>query len=335
MKQRTNLFLIAAAFCVATICFAPIAKAGTEPKEIAPAPMVEEPFSWTGFYIGGNLGGNWSSYEFGNFFTDVDVDQVADQFFLFNNMSSGFTDGKASFGFASFLFPGTGSEGTLFDAGSDDGVIGGGQLGFQKQFGHFVVGLEGDFQRTATDRWATFTGTATNFFDNEGFAITDVTINRRAETDWQASARAKFGWANDHVLFYVTGGAAFAHVNVFANDSARTEFFQFIFLDGGILGGGTAGDVPIGSTSLGAISNSNFSKDDETLLGWTAGIGSEYAINHMFTIGMEYRHSDFGSHTFNFNANGGPIFPGPMKVDLENDMVLVKFNILLNHFFGH
>ena len=344
----TRFLFIATVFCAFVLCIGTTASAGTErysSKEVAPAPVVE-PFSWTGFYIGGNLGGTWSNYQFGNFFEDVDVDQQANEFFgqpvSATNSSGPVTNAVVTnFGFASFLFPGTGPEGSLFDVGSSDGFTGGGQIGFNYQFGqHFLIGLEGDFNRTATSRSQTFLGTETTFFNpprsglvGEEFAVTDVTAFRRAEQDWNASARARLGWVNGHVLLYATGGAAWTHINVFANDSARTEFFEFTFIDGGPL---TNGPVPIfGSSSFGATSNSNFSKVDDVRLGWTAGGGGEWAITDTVSVGVEYRHSDFGDHTYHFADHGGPIFPGPMKVDLNNDQVTVRFNILLSHFFGH
>jgi opacity protein-like surface antigen len=70
----------------------------------APPPL-PPPFSWTGFYIGGNLGGAWVH------------SNVTDRLFglSFNN----------------------GNNRGVF--------IGGGQTGFNYQFTNFVVGVEGDF----------------------------------------------------------------------------------------------------------------------------------------------------------------------------------------------
>ena len=329
--KPTN-FLIAMMLGAMALCVVSTSNAG--PKEMAPAPVVE-PFSWTGFYIGGNLGGNWSSYEFSNFFEDVDVLQQADEFFgpAAGAHTSALTNGNGGgIGFATFFFPGTGPEGSFFDAGTDGGFTGGGQVGYNRQFGHFLIGLEGDFNRTDTSRWVRFTGTQTNFFGKGDFAVTDVDINRRADTDWTASARARLGWVKDHVLLYATGGAAFTHVNVFQNDTARTEFFTENFN-----GLGTSGFIPIGVTtsSLGAISDSNLNKVDDTVIGWTGGGGGEWAVNDMVSVGVEYRHSGFGDETYHFNPHGGPIFAGPMKVNLDSDQVTVRFNILLSHFFGH
>ena len=68
-----------------------------------------------------------------------------------------------------------------------------------------MIGVEGDFNRTSNKTNQTFTGTETSsFFTNtdgigqtEFVAVTDVTSIRRVETDWTASARARFGWASD------------------------------------------------------------------------------------------------------------------------------------------
>lgn len=348
--KPTKFSLALTIVCALALYAGSRASAGSQPMESQSIAELHEPepFSWTGFYIGGNLGGAWSDYEFGNYFVDVDVDQQADEFFgsmptSATNGAGPVTNGRDFFGFAEFEFPGTGPEGSLFHVGSDDGFTGGGQVGFNKQWGHFVVGLEGDFNRTSTSASQTFAGTETNFFSfintSQGpsgglFAVTDVTSLRRAETDWTASARGRLGWANGHVLLYVTGGAAWAHINVFANDTARTEFFEFTEIgDIGIPFTNTDGG-PIVSFPIGATSNSNFAKVDKTILGWTGGGGGEWAVTDMVSIGVEYRHSDFGSHTYVFADNGGPIFPGPMTVDLENDQVTVRFNILLSHFFG-
>ncbi len=314
--------------------------------------MPEEPFSWTGFYAGGNLGANWTDYDFSSFSEIVDVDAVAADFFRLRN-ANGFgvprlnagdpriaLDGEG-FGFAEFDFPsfgGSGSDGG-FDV-SNDGLIGGGQLGYNRQFGHFVVGVEGDFQRTSSHGGQTFTGTETNslFFDNgEGifpdeFVVTDLMTERKAEMNWTASARGRLGYASGHVLFYVTGGVAFADVKVIAQNTAVSSFYENDTFIGGM---GTAGAFPGVTVFLGSTSNENYSSNHEILTGWTGGIGGEWAVNDMCSIGMEYRHADFGSHTYEFSANGGPVFPGDTKVDVQNDQVTVRFNILLSHFFGH
>ena len=80
------------------------------------APPASVAYSWAGFYIGGNLGGDWSSFRSDPFGFPV----VAGQ------------------------FPTVGFGGTTSAA-----AIGGGQFGYNWQFNHLVLGLEADVQDTS------------------------------------------------------------------------------------------------------------------------------------------------------------------------------------------
>jgi outer membrane immunogenic protein len=80
-----------------------------------------------------------------------------------------------------------------------DGILGGVQLGYNLQTGsNFVFGIEGDF--SVTD----FSGD-TEDDDPENNDGID------ADVDFLASLRARAGFAADNVLFYATGGLAYAH----------------------------------------------------------------------------------------------------------------------------
>lgn len=74
-------------------------------KAPPPAAPLPPPFSWSGFYIGGNLGGAW----FHSDMTDT---------LFFDNFSNGNNNGA---------------------------FIGGGQVGFNYQVNNFVIGFEGEF----------------------------------------------------------------------------------------------------------------------------------------------------------------------------------------------
>src|SRR3954469_22914690 len=82
------LYLRRAAICVAALALPLAVNAGSMDKN----PVVENlqrPFDWTGFYIGGNIGGVLSEYEFegrdgdtdGHLFSDVDLGQQFDDEF--------------------------------------------------------------------------------------------------------------------------------------------------------------------------------------------------------------------------------------------------------------
>ena len=328
-----------AAAAIATVCiiitaFSTTANAGTEGKN-GPMVSLDRPFDWSGFYIGGNVGGMLTDYDFGHFDTDVDVTQ---QFF-------GTVLGTQIFNFTPE--PGV----TTFEIPhrhetTDGSAIGGGQIGYQRQFGHFVVGVEGDFDRASIMATSSFKGTTTTSVIDDDFDGGDIEIigdsefasKRKAETNWTASARGKVGFAQGPLMFYGTGGVAWANVTTWSNDRLRTNFFADIDsfdvpVPAGGGGGGGGGEA--GNEFMGAITSQNISRDEETRVGWTAGGGIEWGISQAYTIALEYRHTDFGSETLNFNSHNGPIFPGSTSVDMVSDQVTLRCNVLLSHLFGH
>jgi outer membrane immunogenic protein len=291
-------------------------------KNVAVAP--EEPFDWTGFYFGGHVGGVWNNYGFGDFDTAVDITQ---QFF----------------GVPDFNGPGT-DEFVIFHSPSDDpvddSVIGGGQAGYNFQFGHFVVGVEADFSGVDTGRTSQYGDNfAFQFFEDgpqqrpgggiiaDGFS-TDLTTNRLAETNWQGSGRLRLGYAQGPVLFYVTGGAAFAGVDVKEVDRAVTTFVEFT----GFPGEAPAPIIPPGFSPVLRVRNINRDHDDDVLFGWTGGGGIEWAPHNNYSIAIEYRHNDFGDENFGFSGHRGPIFPlNHTNISVDGDQVTLRVNILLEH----
>lgn len=313
MKPTATISMLGAMLCAAIVLFGATAYAGPErinPKE----PIVEvnppERFDWSGFYIGGNIGANWTDYGSTRFVDELDLQGL-------DNELDNATD--TEFDPQTFSFPNVSQN---VDLGSKDSLAGGGQVGAQYQFGHFVVGVEGDFERISTTAWETFTDHRVIPqvpFGNEEADI-DFTATRKVETNWTASARARLGYACGPLLIYATGGVAFADVNVWAIDTATVNLIGF---------SGALGEPTVGTTDR------NVARADEVQVGYTAGGGIEWAANHMLSIGIEGRHSDYGSHTYRFSSNNTFESPGPTRINLENDMVVVKFNLLLNHFFGH
>src|SRR3984893_9668087 len=270
-NTRTELFisklpLAGALFCAIAVMGAASANAGpkkwaSKDKNVAVAQ--EEPFSWTGLYIGMHVGGTWSQYDLGAFDTDVDV---FEQNFGFERVPTGPGD------ILSYSTP-------AVDAGSSDSVIGGGQIGYNFQFGHFVFGLEGDFSGMNTGRTSVFRDTADSFFFfGSTSAFTQLTTQRDVETNWMGSGRGRLGWANGPVLLYVTGGVAFAEVGVSQFDRAATTFF----VPGQVPPLGAEG-IPPNSVIIthtdrhGRVHDETISRlrnhDDSDQLGWTGGGG--------------------------------------------------------------
>jgi outer membrane immunogenic protein len=85
------------------------------------------------------------------------------------------------------------------------GLIGG-TIGYNWQFGTWVLGLEGDID------WANIKGSTA--------ALGCVTGNCSSENTWLGTARGRVGYAFDRWMPYVTGGAAFGDVK--ANQPGAT-----------------------------------------------------------------------------------------------------------------
>ena len=297
--------------CLATLLIASSVNAGPEPvasKDKAVATTaVAEPWSWTGFYIGGNVGYNWDHYEFSDYDTLVDVEAQLESL------------GEGPADFSPVIF---------FPSGADrdnQNVIGGVQVGFLKQFGHWVIGIEGDFNKTSTERRTSFEGFSA---DVSGDFSSETTFlsERRAEQDWNASARLILGYALERWLFYITGGGAFSDIEVRAEDTASTDFFEDV-IDGGAPGQ----EVQI---FLGTAFHSNRDRSDNVQCGWTAGAGAALMVNRLLTLGVEYRHSDYGDDNYNFAPHGNPILPGSTRIGLDSDQITLRVNFLLGNLFG-
>ncbi|HEY8384366.1 MAG TPA: outer membrane beta-barrel protein [Microvirga sp.] len=228
---------------LASVAFASLATAAQAadlPRRtapIAPAPMVQAipVFTWTGFYVGVNAG-----YGFG---TNED---------------------------ASVFVPGVGFVST---GGNDNGgFVGGGQLGYNLQFGSFVVGLETDLQYAdlgGNRRDFGFTPGAPYFGAGGGAAL-----------DYFGTVRARAGVAFDRALVYATGGFAYG-----GGDNNTGCFFGTTFV---------------------ASCGSN-----DTATGWTLGAGVEYAVTNNLTVKLEglYVNLDRGNNDLVDPATG-IVYPG-------------------------
>jgi outer membrane immunogenic protein len=156
-------------------------------------------------------------------------------------------NGGGAFGNSNWTDPLLGSTGNFHTSG---GLIGG-TVGANYQMGAFVIGIEGDGD------WTNLKGTETNICGLPGC---------ETKSDWLATVRGRAGYAWDRVLFYGTGGAAFANVQA------------------GLSGG------PFSSS---------------TQAGWTAGAGIEYAFAPNWTAKVEYLFVDLKSASCPVTTCGG------------------------------
>jgi outer membrane immunogenic protein len=155
----------------------------------APIPMAPAVFSWTGFYIGANVGGAWTpsngGSDFGPLFPPFIVlpPAVAIPTVIPGQLASLVGDGRRS------------------------GVIGGGQIGYNWQVNQFVLGVEADAVGTGL-KGSTASASRTIGAPIFAVPVTQTVTVDFGHVEWMASFRGRAGFAVNQALFYVTGGGA-------------------------------------------------------------------------------------------------------------------------------
>jgi outer membrane immunogenic protein len=217
------------------------------------APVVApEVFSWTGFYIGGNLGYSWGRGE--TDFTETTSGTASSQVFR--------TAGPTPVGPPTVV-----TLATVTATGSDrahlNGVIGGGQVGYNWQSGSFVGGIEADLQATGERGDTTICITA-------GCPVGGIFGSASYKLPWLATLRGRVGvTVTPRVLLYATGGLAVGEI------------------DSTFAGG--VGGTPIASLS-----------SNTTRAGFVVGGGVEGALDNNWSAKLEALYVDLGSFDTTF-----------------------------------
>jgi outer membrane immunogenic protein len=231
---------------------------------VTPPPPVYVPYSWTGIYLGINLGlgGDRFQYPF-----SVSVPAIAT-----------FASGNASI--------------------TSSGIIGGGQIGYNWEFGNNVVlGFETDFDG------AGIRGKATANLN--GIALGAVpfgaAIQAGSRINYIGTVRGRLGYAWDRFLVYGTGGFAYGQVNSAISASAAA-------------GGG-------------AIAFTDSQNSSRT--GFAVGGGFEYALTNNLTVKTEYLYVNLGTNNIlNQNLFGvvGVNVNQKTQVNIARAGINYKFN---------
>jgi outer membrane immunogenic protein len=227
------------------------------------APAVLPAYNWTGFYGGANIGYGVASSPSTVVSTDIfsPLPYQNDRFKL-----------------------------------SPDGILGGGQAGYNWQFSQWLLGLEADIQASGQK------DTACLIYCKPPI-VSDTIENR---LPWFGTVRGRLGFAADRTLFYATGGLAYgrAETSVAVVNGVTHPIFR--------------GDISSVRT------------------GWTLGGGIETALWGAWTGKIEYLHADLGSQSLtvpdffndsnvnstrirnnivrlgvNYRLGGAPAGPGP------------------------
>jgi len=191
---------------------------------------------------------------------------------------------------------------------SSSSVTGGGQVGYNKQYGHLVLGLEGDMDAVGgrAGQFADYALPATGLTSGS-----TVTIGHFTSPNWTSTVRGRVGYATGKLLVYGTGGLAIADVSQSAVYGYRPT---------------TTAAVAAANPGVAYGPYSNFSSQDNTLTGWTVGAGAEWALNKQVSIGAEYRHSDYGTSTYNLGSGAANATSEAARLGFTDDQLLAKVN---------
>jgi outer membrane immunogenic protein len=253
--------------------------------------------SWTGFYLGANLGYGWGR-------TGSQVDSFDP------NGSDGFLSGTANGWFNVDQFT---------SSLRHSGVLGGAQAGYNWQFSNWVGGIETDIQ------YADLRGSSrsTLFLQPGSFGNTFPFTNDTARTlQWFGTLRGRLGFlATPNLLLYGTGGLAYGETRASGTISiAPPPGFSNSTSVGGLSCAATGPATTVCYSGSGS----------RTSVGWAAGAGGEYKLSANWSAKLEYLHVELPGQTITMTSPSPPSAAGLFinyRFDRESvDIVRVGVN---------
>ena len=228
----------------------------------APPPAVPI-FTWTGCYVGGNAG--WIGSD-GHYDTAPSGNYLNPVGPAAPPNAAGTGDYPANMFFLARSYSPHGSGGLV-----------GAQVGCNYQVAHYVFGVEGDWAwsslRSTSDAFfAAFPNVGAPTFTNAA-RVDQVTT----KLDSLATLRGRAGFAWDRFFVYGTGGLAYGDLHSDTNVTFGTVAVNPVY----------NGAIHIGSASSWQV-------------GWTAGVGGEYAFAPSWSIKAEYLYVSLDS--FNYSS---------------------------------
>jgi opacity protein-like surface antigen len=175
----------------------------------------------------------------------------------------------AAWGTTTWNFPQTGASANPAIAG----LIGGGTLGYNKQYDRWVVGVEGDLAASNASGGQSC---------QDGVNNANISQNCNNHVNLLATAAARVGYAwLDRVLVFAKLGGAWTSNSLDAACNGDSLFFQ---------GGCFPTNNPVGSVQDLTINDPRF--------GGLVGAGFEMALTPAWSAKVEYDYLDFGSKSF-------------------------------------
>lgn len=173
--------------------------------------------------------------------------------------------------------------GTGHVSGDDSGVTFGFFSGYNVQCGRLLVGIESDFNYADTDaKWS------------------DCCQDLSSEMNWFGTARLRAGLVhNENILFFVTGGLAYADLDRTFAVGAPLNFRQ---------------------------------SDGDTEFGWTLGGGFEFLRDGKWSFKAEALYVDLGDKSISYEDTTGCAINCTARIGYEDDFWTARIGI--NYHFG-
>jgi outer membrane immunogenic protein len=276
----------------------------------APPPALPPPVQdWSGIYVGVEGGYGWGKQNNGltaPFTLDPDQGEFNAQAGLPPFFTSEFDEFHQALIFnrhgVNASVGGMNTSGWLFGA----------FFGAQKQWGNWVLGIEGGVDGAdisgSTSGFASFhndcvTGNlCSQLGDSDGHVI-DLrhTLSLETKIDMIADLKGKIGYAwSPNWMVYGLGGAAWAHVKNSLNS------FQSVDFGDDCEGAATIAQCAGQSDEISHFARTFTASGDQTMLGFTLGAGIDYKWQvdpgSAVVFGLVYQYYNFPSQTFTFTS---------------------------------
>ncbi|UNF44275.1 porin family protein [Bartonella krasnovii] len=224
-----------------------------------PVPIITAPqFSWTGFYLGGQIG-NFSSKIKASYLKDEDAGQWS---------SVRKEDLPKLSGFIGGIYAG-------YNIGINNGFIIGIDTDLmwvnKKDTKDHNLLQEGHIEEASSKSKIVTVGTSGD--DEDHSASFDEVVYHTLKQKWAGATRVRFGFSFDRLMPYVAGGVAYTQLNNIISNKSNTEK--------------KAGDLAKWVYD-----------EKKTMIGYTLGGGVDFAMTDNILLRAEYRYSDFGKKKF-------------------------------------
>jgi outer membrane immunogenic protein len=261
IMKSVTVGLVALSLVVGSSAFA-ADMGGKAPPPVAPPAGA----SWTGFYLGGEIGGGWT-----------------------NRAVSYAGNDPAANSLVGGLLPTTGDQPLFPDTFNMSGVTGGFEAGYNWQVDRaWLVGIETDFNGSSLKG----TGNSTSVLQSPPVLFTQ-TVSEQQKVEWYGTVRGRLGFLpTDNLLLFASGGFAYGRVansGTYSGNGVAGVPFQ------GTLGGFSFSCTTNTACFVGSSSSIK--------TGFTVGGGIEWLLYRNWSLKAEYQYVNLGSDALRLTAN--------------------------------